>query len=532
MNVYTDLREQGLLCDAVIRVEDDDFPIHRVILVKYPYFRALFTCLSEADNNVYSIPDISSDMMKLIIEFAYTGSVNMTESNARRLFMAAYSLNIVKLVQICCSFFEKTLRPDNCIGIWQFTKNYHAPELQLKAFHYVLSHFEEVAFGEEFLQLSAQDVSDIISRDNLNVRQEAAVFEAIIRWITHEPKKREEHAAFLLSELVTDNWICQTMVSEVDCKDKILGRPRLPSAILLAIGGLKSSKDLPIGSIYNVIGAFDVRANHWMNINLSELPRSDHGAAFLDGYVYCVGGFDKAFTATNDVRRFDLSTQTWQEVAPMYYRRDTVSVTVLNGCIYAIGGYDEHTYLSSAEFYQPKTNQWLEIAPMHEQRSDASCTALNGKIYICGGYDGNEELQTAECYNPETNQWTLISPMSSRRSGVGVIAYDNHVYAVGGSDGTSFLQTAEVYNPHTNTWRNVSSMMTPRCNFGIEVVEDRLFVVGGFNGITATSTVEYYDSETNEWSQACDMDVGHIALSCCVLSGLSNMADYTIPRDS
>ncbi|XP_028283314.1 kelch-like protein 10 [Parambassis ranga] len=487
-------------------------------------------------------------MMELIIKFAYTGSVNMTESNAQRLFMAADYLNIVELVQICCNFFEKMLCADNCIGIWQLTKTYHAPELHLKAFHYVLSHFEEVVFGEEFLQLSAQDVIDIISSDNLNVRQEAAVFEAIIRWITHEPQEREGYTDLLLSEvrlsmmpteyiqshvlsnkLLTDNLQCQAMVSEViKCRDRIVGRPRLPSAILLAIGGLNSGMALT-----NVIEAFDVRANHWMNIrNLSEVPRAYHGAAYLGGYVYCVGGFAQVFIATNSVRRFDLSTRTWQEVAPMYYHRANVSVTVLNGCIYAMGGYDGHTHLSCAEFYQPETNQWLQIAPMHQQRSHASCTALNGKIYICGGFDGNGELQTAECYNPETNQWTLISPMSSRRSGVGVIAYNNHVYAVGGFNGTNHLQTAEVYNPHTNTWRNISSMMTLRHSFSIEVVEERLFVVGGITGITATSNVEYYDSETNEWSQACDMDVGRIALSCCVLSDLPNMADYTIPCDS
>ncbi|XP_028289100.1 kelch-like protein 10, partial [Parambassis ranga] len=484
-------------------------------------------------------------MMELIIEFAYTGSVDVTESNAWRLFMAADSLNLVELVQICCNFFEKTLCPYNCVGIWQFTKTYHVPELHLKAFHYVLSHFEEVAFGEEFLQLSAQDVNDIISRDDLNVRQEAAVFEAIIRWITHEPQEREGYADLLLSEvrlsimpteyiqshvlsneLVTDNLRCQAMVSEViECKDRILSRPRLPSAFLLAIGGWNSFRDLT-----NVINAFDVRANHWIYItNLSQVLRTNHGAAYLGGYVYFVGGFAQGFIATNSVLRFDLSTRTWQEVAPMYYCRSYVSVTVLNGFIYAMGGDDGHTRLSSAEFYQPETNQWLEIAPMHEQRSHASCTALSGKIYICGGWNGNEHLQTAECYNPETNQWTLISPMSSRRNGVGVIAYDNHVYAVGGFDGTACLQTAEVYNPHTNTWHSVSSMMTPRRSFGIEVLEDRLFVVGGFNGIISISSVEYYDSETNEWTQACDMDVSCSALNCCVLSGLPNMADYTIP---
>lgn len=75
-------------------------------------------------------------------------------------------------------------------------------------------------------------------------------------------------------------------------------------------------------------------------------------------------------------------------------------------------------------------------------------------------------------------------------------------------------------------------MLTPRSNFGIEVIEDRLFVAGGFNGISTTSKVEYYDVDTREWFEACEMGIFRSALSCCVVSGLPNMAEYTVPRDT
>lgn len=153
-----------------------------------------------------------------------------------------------------------------------------------------------------------------------------------------------------------------------------LARPRLPNAILLAIGGWSG------GDPTNGIEAYDVRADCWINVtNNLERPRAYHGTAFLNGYVYCVGGFDRV-EHFNSMRRFDLSTHTWHEAAPMYYRRCYVSVTVMNGCIYAMGGYDGHTRLSTAERYRPETNQWTVIAPMHEQRSDASCTTLHKKV--------------------------------------------------------------------------------------------------------------------------------------------------------
>ena len=43
-NVLDELRKAGELCDAVIRVEDRTFRVHRAILSACsPYFRALFT---------------------------------------------------------------------------------------------------------------------------------------------------------------------------------------------------------------------------------------------------------------------------------------------------------------------------------------------------------------------------------------------------------------------------------------------------------------------------------------------------------
>ena len=153
-----------------------------------------------------------------------------------------------------------------------------------------------------------------------------------------------------------------------------VARPRLPNAILLAVGGWSGRYPT------NSTEAYDVRSNNWINVtNSLELPRAYHGMAFISGCVYCIGGCDRAETF-NSVRRFDLSTRTWHEAAPMYFRRCYVSVTVLDRYIYALGGFDGLDRLSTAERYTPETNQWSLIESMHVQRSDASCTTLHGKV--------------------------------------------------------------------------------------------------------------------------------------------------------
>uniref|UniRef100_A0A3P9DJ47 Kelch like family member 10 n=1 Tax=Maylandia zebra TaxID=106582 RepID=A0A3P9DJ47_9CICH len=445
-SVNNELCLEGQFCDAIIKVEDVEFPVHRIILCNCtPYFR----------QTVFNIP------------------VSITGENVVELLMAADQFNAMDIVKLCSDFLGEQLL---CLS----------PELRTKTYHYIISNFEQVVLEEEFLHLTVGELADILDREDLNV-WETTLYEALTKWISHVPVQRKQHLTALLSKVY---------------KLSLLHLDNVLSSELVEANSECLSMINP-----SCLPCLRLPANRWVNVtNNLECPRAYHGAAFLNGYVYSVGGFD-GVEHFNSVRRFDLTTHAWNEVAPMHSRRCYVSVTVLNGFIYALGGHDGHVRLSSAERYQPEINQWSLIAPMHEQRSHASCTTLNNRIYICGGLNGNECLQTAEYYNPESNQWTMISPMNSRRSGIGVIAYADHVFAVGGFDGNNYLRTAEAYNPHTNT------------NFGIEVIDDRLFVVG------------YYTALTNEWYEACDMDIFRTDLSCCVMSGLSNLTEYTFPRD-
>ncbi|XP_077381688.1 kelch-like protein 10 [Festucalex cinctus] len=556
-SVYNELRLTKELIDAVLIVDKVEFHIHKIILCNISwYFLELFQHWSTPDQKVFVIQGLTPPLMQLLIDFAYTGSLSVSEENVKDVLIAANKFNIKGIIPTCCAFLTEQLCPENCIGIWQFTKNCHAPELQLNAYQYILYRFEAVARSYELGQLSMQDFCNLLDRDDLMVK-ENAVYEAILHWIVHAPEERGKNMPVLLAKvrlaLTSEEFIINNVLSNqfVQSSAKCLGmvsfaltivrhmkgnsmsvycnrmaRPRLPSAILLAIGGWSDS------SPTHVIEAYDIQADCWdYLVDHMQQPRAYCGAVFLNDSIYCIGGFDGG-EHYNTVSRIDLRTRTWQEVAPMHSRRCYVSVAVLKGCIYAVGGYDGRIRLKTAECYTPETNQWSFVASMHEHRSNASCTTLNGRVYICGGFNGNEFLRTAEYYSPETNEWTVIAPMNSHRSGIGVIGYADHVYAVGGYDGDDRLASVEAYNPQTNNWILLPSMQCPRSNFGIEVVEDRLFVAGGYSGTSTTNHVEYYDLTTGLWSPASAMRISRNALTCCVMTGYHNVTQYAVIRDN
>nr|CAD7400503.1 unnamed protein product [Timema poppensis] len=519
--------------------------------------RALFTTtLHTSDKTDVLVPGVSSEMMSLILEYAYLRNLPVNQGNVYKLLVTADYLCVIGVLELCCAFLRSSLNAENCIGIMKFAREHFCTQLETDATMYVMRHFVTVAQkSNELLELPLGEMCKVIGANELNVKSEDTVWESVLRWINHDPDNRKMHIVDLMKNIrlglletqyflenvkdhpyVTNNEECRPVIIETlrflydlemitqkdgEVQTPEIARPRVPHEILFAIGGWSG------GSPTNFIETYDTRADRWVKVEEVDPtgPRAYHGTAVVANSIYVIGGFD-GMDYFNSCRCFNAVAKKWREVAPMNARRCYVSVAVHNDLIYAMGGYDGHHRQNTAEKYNFKTNQWSLIAPMSMQRSDASATTLNDRIYITGGFNGQECMNSAESYDPETNQWTLITPMRSRRSGVSTITYHGCVYVLGGFNGISRMCSGEKFDPATNIWSSVPDMYNPRSNFAIEVIDDMVFAIGGFNGVTTIYHVECFDGKTGEWYEATDMNIYRSALSACVIMGLPNVHDY------
>ncbi|TWT46303.1 N-acetylneuraminate epimerase precursor [Phycisphaerae bacterium RAS1] len=122
-------------------------------------------------------------------------------------------------------------------------------------------------------------------------------------------------------------------------------------------------------------------------------PRSQHGAAVLDGKIYLVGGTHRFahngprfFNAVTDV--YDPQTDSWSTAAALNFPRYYVAVAANYGRIYAIGGsLADSTILSLVEEYDPRDDYWRVVTHLPAQRSYPSAVALAGELYVIGGID-------------------------------------------------------------------------------------------------------------------------------------------------
>ncbi|NWR50316.1 KLH20 protein, partial [Regulus satrapa] len=521
LEVINLLRKHRELCDVVLVVGAKKIYAHRVILSACsPYFRAMFTGeLAESRQTEVVIRDIDERAMELLIDFAYTSQITVEEGNVQTLLPAACLLQLAEIQEACCEFLKRQLDPSNCLGIRAFADTHSCRELLRIADKFTQHNFQEVMESEEFMLLPANQLIDIISSDELNVRSEEQVFNAVMAWVKYSIQERRPQLPQVLQHvrlpLLSPKFLVGTVgsdpliKSDEECRDLVDEAKNyllLPQERPLMQGPrTRPRKPIRCGEVLFAGGSLQAcvqcrqQTNEWRMVASMSKRRCGVGVSVLDDLLYAVGGHDGS-SYLNSVERYDPKTNQWSsDVAPTSTCRTSVGVAVLGGYLYAVGGQDGVSCLNIVERYDPKENKWTRVASMSTRRLGVAVAVLGGFLYAVGGSDGTSPLNTVERYNPQENRWHTIAPMGTRRKHLGCAVYQDMIYAVGGRDDTTELSSAERYNPRTNQWSPVVAMTSRRSGVGLAVVNGQLMAVGGFDGTTYLKTIEVFDPDANTW---------------------------------
>lgn len=79
-----------------------------------------------------------------MLDFVYTGHVQIEQINVQELLAAADMLQIPEVVSECCDFLCRELHPSNALGILRFAEAHHCEELAQNAQNYVFTNFPQV----------------------------------------------------------------------------------------------------------------------------------------------------------------------------------------------------------------------------------------------------------------------------------------------------------------------------------------------------------------------------------------------------
>ncbi|ESP01319.1 hypothetical protein LOTGIDRAFT_157498 [Lottia gigantea] len=530
LEIMNILLRTNKLCDVTLAVGEEKFLVHKIVLAAAsPYFRAMFTGgMREEEMSVIHLHGISACTLSSLIEFAYTAEIRINELNVCYLLSAATMFQMTHVVEACSVFLEHQLDPSNCIGISNFASEHGCTELESKAKTFILKNFCEVIKCDEFLMLSPCQMISLIKQDELNIKCESEVFQAVIRWVEYDPDKRllklenllnavRLHflsPCFLESQLKGCKILqkmpqCLQTLSEklkkLQLHEKCPERPRRFSPLVVFCAGGYLRQSLSNFECYNP------QLNQWSRLPDLLVPRSGLSACHARGTLYVIGGRNNSPDGNMDsasADMYDTLRNAWTPRTPMTVPRNRVGVAVIDNMIYAVGGSQGQQHHCSAERYDPDLDQWKAVASMSTKRIGVGCAVVNRLLFAVGGYDGQNRLRSVERYNPEKDEWNFVAPMNTMRSGAGVATMDSFIYAVGGYDSNCQLRTVERYCVESNTWKFVASMNSPRSALSVAVIDDKLYALGGYDGEDFLSSVECYDADKDEWAECTNMTCG------------------------
>uniref|UniRef100_A0A096M9G9 Zinc finger and BTB domain containing 7C n=1 Tax=Poecilia formosa TaxID=48698 RepID=A0A096M9G9_POEFO len=109
-------RRDGLLCDVVLIVRDQEYRTHRSVLAACSqYFKKLFTVATTDGGDphhtaaVYEIDFVAPESLTAILEFAYTSTLTVTASNVKEILTAAQMLEIPCIINVCLEIMDNNV---------------------------------------------------------------------------------------------------------------------------------------------------------------------------------------------------------------------------------------------------------------------------------------------------------------------------------------------------------------------------------------------------------------------------------------
>jgi hypothetical protein len=462
------MRLRRLFCDVLLKVGQESFIAHRVVLAaNSPYFSAMFAnkeqgggaFFTETDKSEIDLREVDASGARAVIDYFYTASIELNNLNFEAVFATANIWQVDFVLKTCERFLERELSISNCLGI-QVLVNANltfTDKLRNLIDNFVNAHFMEICEEVELLTIPKEHLKMLLLKDELCVSSEEILFEIALRWLKHDINKRRCYATELISAvrlgLLGKKFIQNAVLKEKNILDDsdlkhlfdnilqylkgdqniqisdYLTRKRKCQVLYVCGGFSSSSNRLCQATAVDSVQFLSVCHEKWEVFSEAALPEAK--TIFFkfvvgDGYLFAVG---------LKVLSFCLKRFVWEE---LYAESGGVKsldiknagLCFSNGHIYAIGG------ALHAKKFSPSSRTWYDIHSnvVPEDHYRPGVCVQDGVVYVMGGCDSsyNDGKVVVESYLVLDNVWTVRLSMPTARWGLEAVPLNGKIFAIGG----------------------------------------------------------------------------------------------------
>ena len=159
--------KEGLYTDVVLVVGDRRFHTHRLILAALSdFFQTLFKP-GESRVGEVTLHGVVPEDFALVLEFAYTGMLDLTPENVQGILLTADYLNISGVSRECQLFMARNLDFDNVSDVLRFARHYSLQLLEKLSTEFLCRSLEPVSASDGFIEFDVEVFVTFLEKDDL-----------------------------------------------------------------------------------------------------------------------------------------------------------------------------------------------------------------------------------------------------------------------------------------------------------------------------------------------------------------------------
>ena len=138
------------------------------------------------DNNstfCVQLADVNKNVLSRIVEYFYTGDIEITIADVTDLLLAATVLQIDCLIERSYDIVHKSLCIENYENLLQFSKAHGVVKLQEICHTFICDDFQNFITTNEVSKLDVELLISIIKEDGCRAESEDMILDAVVKWL-------------------------------------------------------------------------------------------------------------------------------------------------------------------------------------------------------------------------------------------------------------------------------------------------------------------------------------------------------------
>ncbi|ELT90817.1 hypothetical protein CAPTEDRAFT_89939 [Capitella teleta] len=318
---FRNMRHADEMVDVVLVFGETRVKCHRLVLAAAcEYFRLMFqTDMQEKAASEIAMKEVSSNTGLQLVEYLYSGNIEISTENAQELLAASDRLLLVDLKKMVGVFLCGQADTNNCVSLLNLARLYRLESLGGISQQFLTDHWKELIETEEIYQLAEDDLHLMVIGGMKSANFYLDLVECLdletLEWseFPHLPK------ALLLPSVVyvqkqlfvvggePSSTTTSGDVYEFDSAERAW-QPRCPMPQVYKGADAVSvdNKILVLGGVYRVCMQYDPCGDLWIQLQRSQFQHiTGRAVVWKDKIVVC-GGRD-----TDSIEEYDPCLDKW-----------------------------------------------------------------------------------------------------------------------------------------------------------------------------------------------------------------------------